>query len=193
MHSSPWSCITVGCWRLGWPSSRYYTVDSWFRWSGLEWLVNRSVVTWDKIDYKLINSSFSKPISCLYSSPRSYVFLHFLSTSGLCLTDKSISPLFLHPCIPVTPSTVPPVPPCLPICIIFSPNFHSIPLPFSPEQAVWGVSGVCRPAGPDPHLLQRERRKNPQLLQNSSPLPTVCQQQQTGVYLPKLYILYIYI
>ncbi len=63
------------------------------------------------------------------------------------------------------------------------PRFHTISHPFLPPQAVWDVSCVCRPAGPDPRMLQRERWKNPQLLQHSSPLPAVCQQQQTGVHL----------
>lgn len=64
------------------------------------------------------------------------------------------------------------------------PHFHTISLPFSPPQAVWDVSCVCRPAGSDPRMLQRERWKNPQLFQHSSSLPTVCQQHQTGAYLP---------
>lgn len=64
------------------------------------------------------------------------------------------------------------------------PHFHTISLPFSPPQAVWDRSCVCRPAGPDPHVLQRERWKDPQLFQHSSPLPTVCQQCQTGMNLP---------
>lgn len=88
-------------------------------------------------------------------------------------------PLNLIPhTVPPAPSSSPP-----PLHLVF-PHFHIISLPFSPPQAVRDVSCVCRPAGPDPRMLQRERWKNPSLLQHSSPLPTVCQQRQTGVYLP---------
>lgn len=60
------------------------------------------------------------------------------------------------------------------------PIFTPLSLPLSPLQAVRDPSGVCRSAGPDPHLLQRERWKDSQLLQHCSPLPTMCQQCQTG-------------
>lgn len=63
--------------------------------------------------------------------------------------------------------------------------FTLFSLPLSPLQAVWDSSCVCGAAGPDPYLLQRERWKDPQLLQHCNPLPTVCQQCQTGGYWPQ--------
>lgn len=140
MHSSPWSCITVGCWRLGWPCSRYCTLDSWFRWSGLEWLENRSVVTWDKAEYQLPH--FPNQYDTFIPLLVLMFFLHFLSTSGSFLTHTSISPFFLHPCIPVIPPTVPPVPPCLPICTIFSPIF-TLYLSLSHPNRRYEVYPVC--------------------------------------------------
>lgn len=92
------------------------------------------------------------------SLPLSFILnpLHFFPLPLPCLLFTKSIPTFSH-CPPWTP-----------------------PLSLSPPQAVWGVSCVCRPAGPDPHVLQRERWKNPSLLQHSGALPTVCQQCQTG-------------
>lgn len=56
-------------------------------------------------------------------------------------------------------------------------------------QAVRRPTGVRRPPGPDPGVLQRECGKNPQLLQHSEPLPTVCQRGQTaGTRLPNKHV-----
>lgn len=60
------------------------------------------------------------------------------------------------------------------------PIFTLLSLPFSALQAVWYSPCVCRPAGSDPQLLQRERWKDPELLQHRGALPPVCQQCQTG-------------
>lgn len=75
----------------------------------------------------------------------------------------------------------------LPISTMLSLIFHITSLRSAALlQAVRRPTCVRRPPGPDPGVLQRECGKNPQLLQHSEPLPTVCQRGQTaGTHLPK--------
>lgn len=173
------------------------------------WALTMHGLSWDKNDHRFAHFPnqqhvfiplllfsqvlyFTLILSVPLHCPSLYI-LHFSSFFvHLChafLTHTFIAHFFLHfYSFPLTliPHTVPSAPSSHLLLHHIFPPFHTISLPFSPPQAVWDVSSVCRPAGPDPHMLQRERWKNPALLQHSSPLPTVCQQCQTGAYLLKL-------
>ncbi len=205
MHTLTWSSQQVVGAGLTFDlaSCIYSIFDSCFRCFGVHTpltAVKLSGLSWDKKWSSIW--PFSKPTICLYSSFLVLDFyiwysfpLHCSSSMHssfsvhlwLChsfLTHPFFFFLHFYPFLSTLIISHFSSCPILASCLrhIF-PRFHTISHPFLPPQAVWDVSCVCRPAGPDPRMLQRERWKNPQLLQHSSPLPAVCQQQQTGVHL----------
>lgn len=189
-------------WRLGWPltllpaNTVYLILASgvlvythyWLQYSSvgsldMKMTIDMAISQTNNVSLFLFSCSWFLYLILISSAlPISYAF--FI----LCPLLTNLSMLFFFSHFYTFPSTlIPwlfllPHPPLL-FTPYSSPFSHFFSPFLTPPQAVWDVSCVCRPAGPDPRVLQWERWKNPQLLQHSSPLPTVCQQQQTGVYL----------